>query len=95
MYRDIIKNTSVGEDDFEFERMTNLAAVVVHLNAQGDTSQAIPESSGLVTRLGQANSSSITNPQNLPISYMNQLDTKKSNIKASNHSHIGLKGLLL
>ena len=49
MYRDIIKNTSVGEDDFEFERMTNLAAVVVHLNAQGDTSQAIPESSGLVT----------------------------------------------
>ena len=49
VYRDIIKNTSVGEDDFEFERMTNLAAVVVHLNAQGDTSQAIPESSGLVT----------------------------------------------
>jgi len=45
VYRDIIKNTSVGEDDFEFERMTNLAAVVVHLNAQGDTSQAIPESS--------------------------------------------------
>ena len=49
VYRDIIKNTSVGEDDFEFERMTNLAAVVVHLNAQGDTSQAIPESPGLVT----------------------------------------------
>ena len=41
VYRDIIKNTAVG-DDFEVERMTNLAAVVVHLNAQGEN-HALPE----------------------------------------------------
>ena len=46
-------------------------------------------------RLGQAVRSSITNPQNLPISYMNRFGTKKSNIKACNHSQIGLEGLLL
>jgi len=42
VYRDIIKNTAVGDDDFELERMTNLAAVVVHLNAQGEP-QPVPE----------------------------------------------------
>ena len=46
-------------------------------------------------RLGQAVLPTITNPQNLPISYMNQLDTKKSNIKGRNHRHIGLVSLLL
>jgi len=45
VYRDIIKNTAVGDDDFEVERMTNLAAVVVHLNAAGENAQLGPEAS--------------------------------------------------
>jgi len=45
VYRDIIKNTEMGTDDFEVERMTNLAAVVVHLNAMGE-SHALPEVGG-------------------------------------------------
>ena len=36
-------------------------------------------------RLGQAVLPTITNPQYLPISYMNRLDTKKSNIKGCSH----------
>lgn len=31
VYRDIVKNTSASEDEFEAERMTNLAAVAVSL----------------------------------------------------------------
>ena len=46
-------------------------------------------------RLGQADLPTITNPQNPPISYMNRLDTKKSNIKGRNHRHIGRISLLL
>ena len=47
------------------------------------------------SRLGQPDQLTITNPQNLPISHMNRLDTKKSNIKGRNHRHIGLVSLLL
>ena len=49
----------------------------------------------LYSRVGQADLSTRTNPQNLQISYMNRLDTKKSNIKGRNHPHIGLISLLL
>ena len=60
-----------------------------------DTCQFYEYNTGMLARLGQANQSSITNPQNLPISYMNRLDTKKSNIKGHNHRHLGLVSLLL
>jgi len=47
VYRDIIKNSDMdGSDDFEVERMTNLAAVVVHLNAAqggGAGGEKLPE----------------------------------------------------
>ena len=45
--------------------------------------------------VGQADLPTITNPQYLPISYMNRLDTKKSNIKGRTHRRIGLISLLL
>ena len=48
VYRDIIKNTSHDDDDFEVERMTNMAAVMVHLSAadSGENQQELPEMSG-------------------------------------------------
>ena len=42
------------------------------------------------TRLGQSDLPTKTNPQNIPIGYMNRLDTKKSNIKGRNHRYIDL-----
>ena len=50
------------------------------LRIQFYPSEVCFEFSRLYIRLGQADQSTITNPQNLPIRYMNQLDTKKSNI---------------
>ena len=44
----------------------------------------------LLIRIGHADLSSITNPKNLPISYMNRLSTKQSGFKGCNHRHIGL-----
>ena len=46
VYRDIIKNTSHDDDDFEVERMTNMAAVMVHLSAAGEQTSDLEISSG-------------------------------------------------
>ena len=42
IYRDIVKN-SMADDDFEVERMTNLAAVSANLEYNGETRSAFPD----------------------------------------------------